>query len=625
MKIRFAPSASKNFIAVRNWFGVCIVAAIMLSFAALLTGCGSSTTTTVVAPSISLGSNNVVIAQDGMPVSVKVTIASTSAATVSVTGLPTGITGNYVADAGGLTGTLTLTGSTNAAVGAGHATISATANGASGSAVLNFVSAPVVKVASTVDTSLGINGHLQQFMSTSFQPASWNDAFFTTNTAAREATLSALGSQHMRLQPIEQAVPMVSNTGTAADWNFTTLDAIVQPVLSVGDNSPEFQIAIAPTWMDNGNGNLDIQNHLNDFAAYCANLVRYYNTGGFTWGGTHFQSASPHPIHWWGIFNEYNGNGLTTQQYVHLYNAVVPAMQAVDPTIQFSALEYSDYGLGSGGAGDPETALPIFFAAPGAGGVNAQVDVVSTHLYGSCNQKDSDTKVFATVPGFAANVTYFLQQMAKRPDLGNMQLWITENNVNADWSNNGMSECNPGQVYVEDPRGSDAYFAAWRPYVFSQVGKAGNQSLYHWDYDADIQYGEVDYSTGNIQLSYWVDQALEQNFPSTSANPYENILETTQTESTDIETLATSSTSGAVTVMVVDYAVQSPSDDNGAGVPRTVVLDLSTLGNFSSATALHIDATTSAANGPAAVAVTPEARMTVQIPGYGVAFITLKP
>jgi hypothetical protein len=49
--------------------------------------------------------------------------------------------------------------------------------------------------------------------------------------------------------------------------------------------------------------------------------------------------------------------------------------------------------------------------------------------------------------------------------------------------------------------GSSPFFAAWRPYVFSQLGKAVVQGLYHCDYGADAQFGEVDYNTGALQLS----------------------------------------------------------------------------------------------------------------------------
>jgi hypothetical protein len=77
--------------------------------------------------------------------------------------------------------------------------------------------------------------------------------------------------------------------------------------------------------------------------------------------------------------------------------------------------------------------------------------------------------------------------------------------------------------------------------------------------------------------------------------------------------------------MVVDRAVHSSTDNNGSGDPRTVVVDLSSLVNFSSASLLTIDAATSDSSGPAAVSVTPAARMTVTLSGYGVAFLKLEP
>jgi hypothetical protein len=140
--------------------------------------------------------------------------------------------------------------------------------------------------------------------------------------------------------------------------------------------------------------------------------------------------------------------------------------------------------------------------------VNAQVNIVSTHFYSTCDQTDTDATLMNTVPGFAANVSYFYKELKTRPDLADVPVWVTENNVNADYAaSNGMSTCNPNQVFVDDHRGTSAFFAAWRPYVFSQLGKVGNQALYHWSYDADQQYGEVD-GNGNTYLSYWVDQTL---------------------------------------------------------------------------------------------------------------------
>jgi len=600
-------------------------------------GCGgsSSTSTPAATVSVSLGNTSVVMPQDGTAVTLPVTVAVTgasSAATVTVSNLPEGVTAQFGTTGAGPSGTLTFSGSasTGALPGTYTPSVQATLfNGQSATQSFSLVIAVVAKVGSATDTTLGVNGVLEQFMATSFFVSEWDGDFFGSNGSnpiPLENTMTALGAQHIRLQITNpEGVPMLTNTGTASDWDFSVIDRTVQPVLASADHGPEMQLAVAPPWMCNSKGQLDVANHAQDFAAYAANMVRYYNTGGFDWGGTHFQSPSNYPITWWGIFNEPNGNGVNASQYTALYNIVVPAMLAVDPTIKFSALEFSDYGLGSGGAGDPVTWLPVFLAPANAGGVNTHVDILSTHFYGTCNQTVSDDTVFAAVPTFASNVRYFYQALAARPDMANTPVWVTENNVNADYGDsNGMSVCNPGQVFVDDHRGTSAFFAAWRPYVFSQLGKAGNQALYQWDYSGDQQYGEVD-PRGNTYLSYWVDKTLGSYFPSTPAAPGPNILTLSATDTYTVETLATESSTGTVTVMVVDRAVDKPTDNNGSGDPRTVIVDLSSLGKFSSASLLMIDAASSASAEPAAVSLTPASQMTITLPGYGVAFLTLTP
>ncbi len=560
--------------------------------------------------------------QDATPAKIIATVTGNSGAVMfKVTGLPSGTISSVAPQSGGTSAAISLTSSVNTPAGTYSLKVAATDNsGASGSQNLSLVVAVAGVLSSTVDQTQGVNGRLQQFMSTSFQPAEWDYQFFQNHPALEPAQLNTIGSQHIRIQGLSQAVPMKSNTGTASDWDFSKLDPVVQPVLSAADRSPEFQIAVAPAFM-NANGVFDIAHHLTDFANYSADLVRYYNTGGFTWGGQLFKSASPNRIVWWGIFNEYNINGLTPTQYVQMYNAVVPAMLAVDPNIKFSALELADFDCCTG---DPRVNLPTFVQSTTAGGVKAQVDIVSTHFYSSCDQQDSDAKIFATIPGFVNDVKYFYQELKLRPDLAAVPVWVTENNVNADFANSsGNSTCTPSQRFVLDLRGTSAFFAAWRPYVFSQLGKAGSQALYHWDYDSDAQFGEVDYSSGNKHLSYWVDYWLGQMYPQTPAAP--NIISLTITENATVETLATRNSDGSVLLMVADRAVLSPSDNNGTGDARTVILDISALGNFTSATQLNIGATSDLINGPQPNSIALAPKLTVTLPGYGVSFLLLKP
>jgi hypothetical protein len=526
----------------------------------------------------------------------------------------------------GDSGTVTFTPQAPGAPAAGSyaVTIDASDGTTTASANLTLVIAVVATVRSTVNTNVGEAGLLDTFMSTSFQPAEWDDQFFTSNPEpATTTTLNNLNSEHIRLQPVSQGTPESSQNS----WDFSTLDAILNPVISVADHSPELQLAVGPSWMDDpSTGDLE-PTHFPDFASYAADVVQYYNTStGFTDadGQNHVHSAtSVTPVTWWGIFNEPNINGLSAAQYVSLYNEVVPAMQAAPSTvpIKFVAVELADFG------NEPENYMPTFVA-----NVTQEVDAVATHFYSSCNQLDTDQQVFSTIAGFASDVKYIYSQLQTNPTLKTVPVWVTENNVNADYANaEGYSTCNPGQKFVTDQRGTSAFFAAWRPYVFSQLAQAGAQALYHWDFDADQQYGEVDFNTGKTYLSYWVDYWLQRYYPTCPFGAPcplgipPSILNLVSTETTTVETLATMS-GGTVLVMIANHAIMNPAtDNNGSGAPRTVIVDVSALGAFSSATELTIDAGTDPAQGPSATPVTPASRMTVTLNAYGVTFLQLQP
>jgi hypothetical protein len=463
------------------------------------------------------------------------------------------------------------------------------------------------------------NATIQPFsvaMSTSFQPAEWDYQFFTLNPTAT-TTLGNLGPHHIRLQGISQGIPQGSEGTSSTAWDFSTLDAITQPVLSVGDHSPEFQIAKAPAflYLNNDSGNSFLDPTYADFSSYAQNLVQYYNTGGFTANSQLFVSpayAQGEKITWWGIYNEPNiNNNLTPQDYAAMYNRIVPAMQAVDPTIKFAALELADF------SGQVTAWVPTFVS-----NVAAHVDVMATHFYSTCNQQDRDDVVFRSVPGFAADVQAIYATMVTNQTLAGVPVWVTENNVNADYdAGGGISACN-GTTFVPDLRGSSPFFAAWRPYVFSQLGKNRVQALYHWDFDADKQFGEVDYNTDALQLSYWVDYWLGQEFLPDAGS---QLLQFTSTDEFDFETLPVINSDGSVVVMIANHALNSVTDNNGPGVKETINVDVSALGTFSSINWLTIDKNTNVQSGPVASAIQPEGTIPVTLDGYSVGFLTLKP
>ncbi len=581
------------------------MAALTVFLAGFAAACGGSLQPTV-GPSLSIllaQQGAIILPQDGTAEGANFTVSAPSGAAFSVTGLPTGVSAVIATPAGTTPGTVTLqvNNVSQAAAGTYNAKLVVSDQGVS-------ASTPLQVIIAVVATPSGVsNGNWGEFLSTSFQPASWDDQFFVDFPNATQG-LSNLAPQHIRVQALERDIPEKS----LGNWDFSYLNAVLEPILSVGDHSPEFQIARAPDFMYDSTGTTFLDPTFKQFAAYCARLVSYYNKGGFYDENNVFHAAPAGqlPIHWWAIYNEPNINNITPQQYVTMYNTVVPAMQQVDPTIQFVAVELSDFGQ------EPENFLPTFF-----GGVTAQVDAVGTHFYGTCNQLDDDAAVMSSVSQFASDVRYFHQQLGLYPALANVPVWADENNVNADFPTaNNMSACNPGQPWVVDKRANDAYFAAWRPYVFSALQKAGSVALMHWEYDADAQFGEVNQLTNGTYLSYWVDYWLSREMPANALS-----LPVISTEDATVEVAAVRRADNSVVIMISDHAVANPSDNNGPGAPRTVLLNLTGLGNFTSAQTLTFDASTSLQTGPSFQPVTLTDPLPVTLNGYGTTFLNLQP
>jgi hypothetical protein len=507
-------------------------------------------------------------------------------------------------------------------------TVTASDGSTTASATLALTVGVAAVLADAVDSTLGVKGRLQLAMSTSFQLASWGDQFFVQYPTAT-TPLGTLLPHHIRMQVLERDIPETS----AGVWDFSYPDGIINPIMSVSDHSPEYQIAKAPTYMYDGSGNL-LDPTFKAFGAYAADLVRYYNTPA---GITDATSCNKNPcvstppsgvgrVDYWGIYNEPNindefndssaPNSPGPQNYVNMYNVVVPQMRAVDGSIKFVAVELADF------SSEAQNYIPTFVQ-----NVTAPVDVLATHFYATCNQADTDQTLFDATVQFVPHVQYLYSELQTKPSLSGVPVWMTENNVNADYDKGGgISACN-GTTFVLDQRGSSPFFAAWRPTVFSMFGKVGLQALYHWAFASDAQYGEINASDMAPQLSYWVDYWLGQYFPS---NPDDNptgaeILQLGVSENSSVESLAVKNGDGSVVVMVADHAVHASTDNNGSGDPRVVAIDLSSLGTFSSASLLTIDKNTPVAAGPTATPVTPAAQMTIQLGGYGVAFLKLLP
>lgn len=481
----------------------------------------------------------------------------------------------------------------------------------------------------TLDTVHGVNGQWKLAMSTAFQDGSWSYNFFDTYTSTKKSELAALNPLYTHFQICCDTIPLQDGS-TGSYWDFGMLDHLLQPVQQTltKDQNMEVVIANAPNSMFDASGNLSPSG----FADMSAKIVSYYNGSGFDAGGVHYQNANPniHRINYWGIYNEPDAPNalgsnpppvLTLSNYAAVYNQAAPQMRAVDKSIKLVAGE-----LWTPNQRYSQTALINAITAP--------VDVLAVHVYSNCINnvaRPTDQAVLSTLGSSYTSVKdlYDTIQSTTQSNWKNVPIWVTENNVNSDSPDpSGNSYCN-GQPFTRDLRGTSGFFPAYRFGMVVNLGLAGAQVLNHWLYNVrndpgipvalqiQPQFSEVT-TTGSRYISYWTDFYLANWVPAG-----QNILNMNSSDWDNSDVLGVQSTDGStVTILISNHLVRSSSDNNGPGMARTYVLDLSALGTFSSANFVTIDRYT-AAGGPVPQNLTPSQSMTVAVNGYGAAILKL--
>jgi hypothetical protein len=191
---------------------------------------------------------------------------------------------------------------------------------------------------------------------------------------------------------------------------------------------------------------------------------------------------------------------------------MVPAMAQADPTIKFAAVELSDW------VQDAED-LPAHLRFECDRSRGRARHALLFHLQ-PANTDDNNLSDGAQL---CKRGQLHLLAACHSAGLAGVPVWVTENNVNADYAlDNGLSNCN-GTPFVLDPRGTSPFFAAWRSLVFELLGQAGAQALYHWDFSSNAHLARP-IPRAIPTLSYWVDYYLSHWLPSP---PGQDILQTT--------------------------------------------------------------------------------------------------
>jgi hypothetical protein len=546
---------------------------------------------------------------------------------------------------------VTITATADAAPGGYPALVQSTHGSVTRSAQLEYVVGPHVVVSAATDLDAGIDGSLDQTMSTGLQPAEWQIGLFAMPNVPE--AIRALQPAYVLIQLLDfGAIPLVTYKAedagrSASDWDFSKLDDVVGNVIRLGLH-PVLQIGVQPSITSPPLDPLGKPTPL--LAEYAKALVGYYNHGSFAWGNDTVtnDAGTANAIQWWSILTDFNAMEpiYSAQQYTYTYETVVNAMEQQPSVVplSISGFEFSDQPTGSTYSVGPT--LATFLAGSDGGGLAAPLDAVTLHFfgaYGSDAFDTTDSQIFDQTRQFVVN-----DFAAVRRQTGpETQVWVTENNVqSAVPDHNGDFSTMRGRPFQNDTRGTSTFFAAWRPYLFSMLGRAGNQGLFQWQFtdgycrppnddtkycatpdgggqlDLDPQGAEVKFDDGTPFLSYWVDYWLGRLF----APPQHILRLATWTDSDDVEALATQTDQGAV-IMVVDHAVDpDPMRLKNGGLPRTVVVDLPPGLAGKSAEQLVLDhdpqVPVSAADTmfqPVAVST----RWVVPFVGYGVAFLRL--
>ncbi|MBA3825970.1 MAG: hypothetical protein H0X24_18985 [Ktedonobacterales bacterium] len=461
-------------------------------------------------------------------------------------------------------------------------------------------------------------------------PSHLNQTHLGTNLTTPSEVLSATDPTHGSLLQAWSPALVRLHLGFTGDeiglpemhqgqWDFAQLDAAIARLRAT--HTPFFlNVRTAPSWMYDASGQLRDQTY-QEFAAYMARLVGWYNAGGFTDEAGHFH-ASGHQgwVGTWEIWNEPNSGydipgpvshrsatWLDAHRFARLYSVAAMAMRAVDPTIATGGPAISAY---------PDDGYMINFIQ----GITAPLDFFSFHFYAIGNQQTPDPAVFrAVAETFAHRLAFARVTLDARFPGKAIPIWVDEV---------GFNEI---ARYPVDPRGAapvgivfaaDAFITAAQHDVtqFTQFPFLGNAQLALVDNQRFAPY---------VPLRFY--EVLGQTFP-----PGVRLLRTTLAPPTGLVVLAALAPDGSsVRVLLANTRAAQPTDVNGAGVAATVRITFTNVAPGAGAHAGSVsnvwsfDATTDPAKRaqahPVAVFTGSDGGLSVQVglAGYGVSIIQL--
>lgn len=472
------------------------------------------------------------------------------------------------------------------------------------------VAASAVSVTLTSSTSLGT---LSTQMTTN---NTWSG--LVDQNATSKANFAALKLPLVRLHVGDDGYPVAMPEVKQNQWSFAALDTLVNDETSIGQE-PVMNIKFAPDWMwtcTTPQAAGDVRDKtFKTFADYMARLVSYYNKGSMT---TETGQVITNPagtknrITYWELWNEpdlnnetpcapADGLGLSPSEYLTMWNAVAPAMLAVDPTLKFigPATAGGQFGSGTGGANNDYITQLMQSGNP-------KPYALSFHGYGYWDNSVTDNTMFVGdgTPGINGGIDDIVAAAHDvHASYPGVPIWITEVNVNAAWGN--------------DPRGRPwgPFAAAWWGTAFVDLVPENMALIHQYDVSSQEQFGLISDQDGTTRLPYWIVKTLNAAFPVNSTR--------LQMSSPDpsLKVMAARRPDGKISILVVDKRVDSANPSGGVGLPADVNVGLDA--TPTSVTLQQIDSSTSASTGPATVNMTPSQTLSLHFPGYGLAVLTV--
>lgn len=354
------------------------------------------------------------------------------------------------------------------------------------------------------------------------------------------------------------------------------------------------------------------------YARYLADLVGWYNKGGFTdENGVYHASGHYNWIHVWEIWNEPKSGQeipanvpdrraapwMTPDRFAALYDLCSDTMRTVDPTIviggpALGSWPYDDY-------------MQQFIADE-----HAPLGFVSFHFYAAMSATESDASALGAVTGdrFLNRLIQVHQILAQLRPGQDIPIWIDEL---------GIDET---ALPPLDVRGVAPISYAFISDSFA-VAEAQNVSLLsQFLLVSNAQFGLINQQTNQWYRTYWFYRSLAQDFP-----PGSTLLPMSIDNSQQLVGVAAiTPNKRSIQILIGNIQVAQPTDVNGTGVPKIVRLTFtgSLPGMRSQASVLSFNATTSATALPAAQQIalfTTNGNPAIQVPvgGYGATLISV--